>query len=260
MTPPHLSRRRLLIGGAAAAAGALSLAGWESLALQRDGGPLVRSAEALTRTTQRLLQGRDALAREYGPAEISSRFYVNGTAHPDSADYARLLKSGFADWRLRIDGLVAHPLTLSLADLKALPARDQITRHDCVEGWSAIAQWTGVPLGAVLQRAGVLPRARYAVFYCADELEKTFDGSGRYYESLDMTDAFHPQTLLAYGMNGADLSIGHGAPLRLRVARQLGYKSAKFLMRIALVENFSDIWGGQGGYWEDRGYAWYAGI
>ena len=171
-----------------------------------------------------------------------------------------MLDGGFADWRLQVDGLVENPLSLSLSDLKGLPSRSQITRHDCVEGWSAIGQWQGVALGRILDLARLKPGARYVVFHCADELEVTFDGSGRYYESIDLFDAYHPQTLLAYAMNGKDLPVAHGAPLRLRVERQLGYKHAKYVMRIEVVTAFDMLGGGHGGYWEDRGYEWYAGI
>jgi DMSO/TMAO reductase YedYZ molybdopterin-dependent catalytic subunit len=140
-----------------------------------------------------------------------------------------------------------------------MPARTQITRHDCVEGWSCIGQWTGVPLAHVLERAGVQDKARYVVFHCADTLEPASDG-GQYYESIGFEDAYHPQTILAYAMNGQPLPIPHGAPLRLRVERQLGYKMAKYVMRIELVESYAGIGQGRGGYWEDRGYEWYAGI
>ena len=177
-----------------------------------------------------------------------------------SAAYAALAANNFADWRLVVDGMVEQPLSLSLADLKKLPSRTQITRHDCVEGWSAIGKWTGVPLGLLMQTAGLKPNVRYLVFHCADEYEKTLDGSGQYYESIDLVDAFHPQTILAYGMNGEDLAIPHGAPLRLRVERQLGYKQAKYLMRIEAVDSFARFYRGKGGFWEDRGYEWYAGI
>jgi DMSO/TMAO reductase YedYZ molybdopterin-dependent catalytic subunit len=171
-----------------------------------------------------------------------------------------MMEGGFADWRLKIDGLVDRPVELSLADLKRLPARTQITRHDCVEGWSAIGKWTGATLGPLLHSVGLKPTARYAVFHCADELEQTMDGSGVYYESIDLIDAFHPQTILAYQMNGKDLEVAHGAPLRLRVERHLGYKHAKYLMRIEIKDSFAGLWGGKGGFWEDRGYEWYAGI
>jgi DMSO/TMAO reductase YedYZ molybdopterin-dependent catalytic subunit len=253
-----LTRRRFLIGGALGA-GAFALPGCDALEQNADVNAVLGSAEALTMKVQRLLMG-NALAREFVESEMSPTFRVNGTSTPDSAEYAQLQQDKFANWRLKIDGLVDRPQDLSLADLKKLPARTQITRHDCVEGWSAIGKWTGVPLSLVLQTAGLRPNARYAVFYCADELEKTFDGSGRYYESIDLVDAFHPQTILAYSMNGTDLPVGHGAPLRLRVERQLGYKHAKYVMRISMVDSFSGLWGGKGGFWEDRGYQWYAGI
>jgi DMSO/TMAO reductase YedYZ molybdopterin-dependent catalytic subunit len=259
MNDKPLTRRRFLLGGALGAC-AVALGGCDSAGQDTATGRILRSAVSLTLGAQRTLQGRGALAREFQESDISPRFRVNGTSMPDSDDYAALLANRFADWRLKVDGLVARPAAYSLAALKLLPARTQITRHDCVEGWSAIGKWTGVPLADVLRAAGLLPSARYVVFYCADELEKTLDGSGRYYESIDLVDAFHPQTILAYGMNGKDLSVGHGAPLRLRVERQLGYKQAKYLMRIQVVDSLAGFWGGNGGYWEDRGYEWYAGI
>jgi DMSO/TMAO reductase YedYZ molybdopterin-dependent catalytic subunit len=259
MSSNPLTRRRFLLGGALGA-GALALSGCELSVQGGAAGQVLRSAEALTLRAQRLLQGRDALAPEYTEADISSSFRVNGTSMPDSDAYAAMLENGFADWSLRVDGLVQQPMEFSLATLKMMTARTQITRHDCVEGWSAIGKWTGVPLASILRSVGLLPAARYVVFYCADELEKTLDDSGRYYESIDLVDAFHPQTILAYAMNGKDLSVGHGAPLRLRVERQLGYKQAKYLMRIQVVDKLQGLWGGNGGYWEDRGYEWYAGI
>lgn len=254
-----LTRRRFLIGGTLGAS-ALTLSGCDLLNQNTDVTNVLKSAESLTMKAQRLLQGRDALAREYQEKDISPSFRVNGTSAPDSDEYAELLESKFKNWRLKVDGLVENPLELSIEDLKRLPARTQITRHDCVEGWSAIGKWTGVPLGSLLGLSGLKPAARFVVLHCADELEKTLDGSGRYYESIDLIDAVHPQTILAYQMNGQELSVGHGAPLRLRVERQLGYKQAKYIMRIELVDSFSNLWGGNGGYWEDRGYEWYAGI
>jgi DMSO/TMAO reductase YedYZ molybdopterin-dependent catalytic subunit len=253
------TRRRFLLSGVLGA-GALALGGCDPLEQNAGIDAVLRSAEALTMGAQRMLLRHRPLAREFSAADISPTFRVNGTHNPDTEEYTVLQESGFADWKLKIDGLVNRPLAFSLTDLKKLPSRTQITRHDCVEGWSAISQWTGVPLGLVLQTAGLKPNARFAVFHCADELEKTFDGSGRYYESIDLIDAFHPQTILAYAMNGADLTVGHGAPLRLRVERQLGYKQAKYLMRIEIVDSFQSLWGGKGGFWEDRGYEWYAGI
>lgn len=260
MTRPSkfLTRRKLLIGGGVSA-GAAAVGGWETLARQRDGGPVIRSAEWLNYRVQRALIG-NRLAREYGEEDITRLFYVNGTSRPDTAEWVHLFQGDFSDWRLKVDGLVERPQAFSLEQLRAMPSRTQITRHDCVEGWSAIAKWTGAPLVRVLEAVGPKSNARYAVFYCADQLEQTFDGSGTYYESIDMVDAFHSQTILAYGMNDQALPVGHGAPLRLRVERQLGYKQAKYLMQIQLVDSFADVWGGKGGYWEDRGYAWYAGI
>jgi DMSO/TMAO reductase YedYZ molybdopterin-dependent catalytic subunit len=254
-----LTRRRFLIGSTLGAS-ALTLSGCDLLEQNTDVADVLRSAEHLTMKAQRLLQGRDALAREFDDKDISPSFRVNGTSAPDSEDYAELLEGKFSNYRLKIDGLVDRPGEFSLADLRALPSRTQITRHDCVEGWSAIGKWTGVPLGSLLRLTVPKPTARWVVLHCADELEKTLDGSGRYYESIDLIDAVHPQTILAYQMNGQDLSVGHGAPLRLRVERQLGYKQAKYVMRIELVDSFAGLWGGNGGYWEDRGYEWYAGI
>ena len=167
----------------------------------------------------------------------------------------------FADWRLVVDGLVQRPARLSLADIRALPSRTQITRHDCVEGWSCIGKWKGALLSTVLQQVGLQPNARYLVFHCADPMEEGGDLSdAKYYESIGLGDAVHPQTILAYEMNGQTLPVAHGAPIRLRVERQLGYKMAKYVMRIEAVESYARIGGGKGGYWEDRGYAWYAGI
>ncbi|HVJ42038.1 MAG TPA: molybdopterin-binding protein [Dongiaceae bacterium] len=254
-----LTRRRFLIGSTFGAS-ALALTGYGMLRQNAELGTVIGAAEKLTMKAQRLLQGRDALAREFAETDISPSFRVNGTSAPDSEAYTHLVEGKFASWRLKIDGLVERPQELSLADLKKLPARSQITRHDCVEGWSAIGKWTGVPLGSLLTSVGLKPSARFAVFHCADELERTLDGSGRYYESIDLIDAFHPQTILAYAMSGQDLSVGHGAPLRLRVERQLGYKQAKYVMRIEIVDSFAALWGGNGGFWEDRGYEWYAGI
>jgi DMSO/TMAO reductase YedYZ molybdopterin-dependent catalytic subunit len=200
------------------------------------------------------------MATEFSERDLSPVFRANGTRMPDSEEYAKLLDGKFSQWRLKIDGLVQQPLEFSLDDLMRMRSRTQITRHDCVEGWSGIAKWQGVQLGQVLNLTALKPGARYVVFHCADELEQTLDGSGRYYESIDLVDAWHPQTILAYAMNDRPLAVEHGAPLRLRVERQLGYKQAKYLMRLEIVSSFDHLWGGKGGYWEDRGYEWYAGI
>ena len=254
-----ISRRRFLIG-ASMTASALGLAGCDALVESDRTKSVLKIAEGFSMMTQRFLLGDDALAREFTEADISPTFRANGTSMPDNARYIDWMNQRFSSWKLEVGGLVDKPMQLSLAELKALPARTQITRHDCVEGWSAIGKWTGVPLGALLQSAGLKPEARYIVFHCADEYEKTLDGSGWYYESIDLVDAFHPQTILAHTMYGRDLEVAHGAPLRLRVERQLGYKQAKYLTGIEAVADLGQLYGGNGGFWEDRGYEWYAGI
>jgi DMSO/TMAO reductase YedYZ molybdopterin-dependent catalytic subunit len=255
----RLSRRNLIVAGAASVGGAL-LAGCDRLSNAPAFVDFLGSAESLTLHSQRLLLAGQPLAREYSVRDISPTFKPNGTLAPDDDGYRAMVADGFKDWRLGVDGLVRAPLSLSLDQLKALAARTQITRHDCVEGWSAIGQWTGVPLSRVLNLAGLAPQARYIVFHCADALEATLDGTGQYYESIDLFDAFHPQTILAYAMNGRPLEVAHGAPLRLRVERQLGYKHAKYVMRIQVTDRLDRISRGKGGFWEDRGYEWYAGI
>jgi DMSO/TMAO reductase YedYZ molybdopterin-dependent catalytic subunit len=256
----NAANRRGWLKGVAASAGALWLAACDRISQSPRGISVLDSAEGLTRRAQRLVVDRKALAREFGAAEISADFRANGSTNPGDPDYAAHVANGFADWKLVIDGLVERPLALSLAELRAEPSRTQITRHDCVEGWSDIAKWTGARLGPLLDKAGVKPEARYIVFHCADNLGGTADASGRYYESIDLVDAHHPQTLLAYAMNDQPLPVAHGAPVRLRVERQLGYKQAKYVMRLEAVADFAHIGGGKGGFWEDRGYEWYAGI
>ena len=256
---PFQARRRWL-ATLAAGAGSLALAGCDRATVDPRIAGVLAKTEKLTLPSQRLLLDHQPLAREYGERDLSPKFRANGSSMPSSPEYARLLQGKFVDWRLQVDGLVQRPLSLSLAELKAMRARQQITRHDCVEGWSAIGKWQGVPLGQVLDLAGLKPGARYVIFHCADNLGETADASGLYYESIDLLDAYHPQTILAYGMNGADLPVAHGAPLRLRVERQLGYKHAKYVMRLEAVEDFAHVGRGNGGFWEDRGYEWYAGI
>ena len=217
---------------------------------------ILRSAERLTQNTQRLITPRDALAREYGEADMSPVFRSNGTRMPGGEDYARHLAENFANWRLAVDGLVARPLSIPIEALRRLPHQTQITRHDCVEGWSAIGKWHGLRLSRLLDAAGLSTRANYIVFHCADRF-----GDKPFYESIDLIDAFHPQTMLAWGMNGHLLPVPNGAPLRLRVERQLGYKHAKYIQRIEAVESLARVYGGKGGYWEDNvDYEWYAGI
>jgi DMSO/TMAO reductase YedYZ molybdopterin-dependent catalytic subunit len=236
-----------LLGGLAA--------GCTKVAESGPGGRLLAAVEDWNRAVHRALSKRTALAREFTPADVSPDFRGNGTRDPGTPEYAAHRAAGFADWRLQVDGLVERPLSLSLDQLKALPQRTQITRHDCVEGWSAIGQWTGVQLAQLLRLAGLRDEARYIVFHCADTLS-----GGRYYESIDLIDAFHPQTIVAHALNGAPLPVKNGAPLRMRIERQLGYKHAKYLQRIEAVAGLAGIGGGKGGYWEDRGYQWYAGI
>ena len=256
---PDFSRRGLITAGTLALGG-VALSGCDKLSQDPGFVNKLDAAENLTLNAQRLLQAAHPLAREYSRRDISPVFKANGSVMPSDDDYQTALSNGFKDWALQVDGLVNRPLALSMAQLKAMPSRTQVTRHDCVEGWSAIAGWTGVQLGRVLSIAGLKPTARYVVFHCADDLEPSLDGSGRYYESLDLVDAFHPQTILAYAMNGQPLAVPHGAPIRLRVESQLGYKQAKYVMRLEVVDRFDKIGSGKGGFWEDRGYEWYAGI
>jgi DMSO/TMAO reductase YedYZ molybdopterin-dependent catalytic subunit len=257
MNRTHDGRRRFLVR-ATGAAGALLVAGCERLS-NSDWFPRVLGAgEKMSSAVAHAVTSRKSMAQEFTDADRSPAFRSNGTAEPDSDAYRMLAAGGFAAYRLEVGGLVARPAGLSLAELRALPSRTQITRHDCVEGWSAIAKWKGARLAALLEAVGPKPEARVVVFYCADPMEE--DGTGLYYESIDLEDAFHPQTILAYEMNDAVLPIANGAPVRLRVERQLGYKHAKYVMRIELVDTFEKIAGGKGGYWEDQGYQWFAGI
>lgn len=251
---PH--RRRILTGLGALGAGAL-LTGCDSLSRNEPIQDALGQIDRLTRAAQRLVSSRQSLAREFDASQISPWFKPNGTTDPANPAYRQLAADNFRDYRLRIDGLVRRPGEFSLGQLKAMPSRTQITRHDCVEGWSVIGQWTGATLGAVLDQVAPTDRARFVVFHCADHI---YGGPVPYYESLDMVEAYHPQTLLAYRLNDRDLPIANGAPIRLRAERQLGYKMAKYVMRIELVDSFASIQGGKGGYWEDRGYEWWAGI
>ena len=256
MKTMNLSRRAFF--RALAAVGTVALTGCQRLS-ETDWFPKILGiGETATKGAAHLLTSRKAMAQEFSEADLSPDFRSNGTAEPASDAYRALMANGFADYRLEIGGLVERPGSLSLAELKALPSRTQITRHDCVEGWSAIGKWKGAKLSALLDAARPKPEARYVVFHCADPMAR--DGSDLYYESIDFEDAFHPQTILAYELNGAALPVKNGAPLRLRVERQLGYKHAKYVMRLEVVASFAHIAGGKGGYWEDQGYQWFAGI
>jgi DMSO/TMAO reductase YedYZ molybdopterin-dependent catalytic subunit len=251
-----LFTRRALVTGASLTAATL-LSGCDRLNSNAAVREALFTAENFHRWAQRSLSNRHSLAREFSPEDMSPFFRGNGTLNPNTDDYKALWRGSFADWRLQIDGLVNRPLSLSLNQLHAMPHREQITRHDCVEGWSAIGKWRGVPLALLLKAAQLKASVRYLVFHCAD----TMGGAYPYYESIDLIDAFHPQTILAFALNDEPLKVLNGAPLRLRVERQLGYKQAKYLMRIEAVSDLNQIYGGKGGYWEDAaGYEWYAGI
>jgi DMSO/TMAO reductase YedYZ molybdopterin-dependent catalytic subunit len=270
-----LVSRRSLLRLSAIGAGSLLLAGCDdSISENPQVLSIIDKASALTYRAQRLILPRDKLAPEYSESDIAPQFRANGSTSPSDPTYRALAAANFVNWQLTVDGLVDKPLKLSLADLRALPASTQITRHDCVEGWSCIGKWTGTPLSEVLNRAGVKPQAKFVAFHCADKFQDGGDpddfepgqsdsvnsGGVPYYESIDFVDAYHPQTLLAYELNGQTLPVAYGAPLRLRLGRQLGYKMAKYVMRIELISSFARIGGGKGGYWEDLGYQWYAGI
>ncbi|MES2959004.1 MAG: molybdopterin-binding protein [Pseudomonadota bacterium] len=254
--------RRHLLRGTVAAAGAALLSGCDRLSRNEAFVDVLKSAEQLSQAAQKIVAPRPAMAQEFGSGDIVQAFRSNGTLEPPDADYQALQASGFADFRLAVRGLVEKPAEYTLAQLRAMPARSQITRHDCVEGWSCIGQWKGVPLAALLGEARPLPNARFVVFRCFDSMDDASPTApdSRYYESVDFDDAYHPQTILAYDLNEKPLPVSNGAPLRLRVERQLGYKHAKYVRAIELVESFAAVRGGKGGYWEDEGYEWYAGI
>ena len=249
-----ISRRKLITTGLAAAASASGLAVAARLAdryglIPPDHGGIYGVGETLTYAAQRLLMSPRSLAREFNRSEISRVIPVNGDV-PENETYQRLAAGGFANWRLMVDGLVARPYAFSLAELKRLPSRTQITHQACEEGWSFIAEWTGVPFSYVLNLVGASPEAKYVAFF-------PFDTS---WDSLDMADAWHSQTLLAYTMNGEELPAPHGAPVRLRVPRQLGYKSVKYLSRIMVTDTLKNIGKGLGSISPEIGYSWYAGI
>ncbi len=252
--------RRRFLRNALALAGAGLLAGCDRLSQTEWTPEVLASAETLSRAVQRALT-RGALAREYTEADISPVFRANGSTNPQTPEYLALAKEGFRAYRLQVGGLVAHPLSFSLEQLRALPSRTQITRHDCVEGWSVIGKWKGVQLSRVLELVQPRSDARYVVFHCFDRMQDGgLEGGMPYYESIGFDDAYHPQTLLAYELNDQALPIANGAPLRARIERQLGYKQAKYISAIELVDSLDDIGDGNGGYWEDQGYEWYAGI
>ena len=254
-----LSRRNLLIGGLQAAS-LVVLSGCEkmfdSLSQNKNVQSLLELAENGSRRAQRLLTRRNKLAKEFEAKDISPKFRANGNPPPITMDYTTDAQNHWTRWRLEVSGLVKQPASFSLADLQAMPSRTQITRHDCVEGWSVIGKWKGVRLEEIINRVQPATDARYVVFRCMDT-----DSDGvNYFESIDMIDAVHPQTILAYELNDRPLPIDNGAPLRLRVENQLGYKHAKYIRALEFVSSLNKIGQGKGGYWEDQGYEWYAGI
>jgi DMSO/TMAO reductase YedYZ molybdopterin-dependent catalytic subunit len=260
MVARRISRRRFLAAG-------VTVGGAAALAVYAKGRGVSSSgaldgAETLTMTTQRYVLSPTSLAPEFSEADISPQFRANGSTNPTEPAYVALAANGFADWFLRVGGLVEKPALYSLEDLRGLPSRTQITRHNCVEGWSCIGKWKGVQLATLLGHVTLKPTARYIVFICADHVPGTLSLAGTYYESVDLEDAFHPQTILAYEMNDQPLPIAHGAPLRVRVERQLGYKSAKYINYVWATDRKDALKpGGRGGFWEDYSrYEWYAGI
>jgi DMSO/TMAO reductase YedYZ molybdopterin-dependent catalytic subunit len=254
-----MNRRGFLRAGLIGAS-TLGLAGCKVLDERQGVTRFMGGANGLTYRAQRLIGGGHTLAPEYTEGDIRQSQHPNGVVNPDGADYQAMAANGFAEYSLTIKGLVDKPLTLRRDELLAMPSRTQITRHDCVEGWSCIAKWTGVPLGFVLDQAKPKLTARYAVFQCFDTIERGLGGEVKYYESIDLIDAYHPQTILAYGLNGKPLPVANGAPLRVRVERQLGYKMAKYVHTIELVDSYAGFGDGNGSYWADRSYDWYAGI
>jgi DMSO/TMAO reductase YedYZ molybdopterin-dependent catalytic subunit len=246
-------KRRLFV---ASSLGALGLGGCSSSVKDAlTNGPLhgvLASAQSLNRA----VIGTRGMARLYTDADVAREFRVNGLDTPTDATYTGLHHDGWSRYTLVVDGLVERPLTFTLAALRAMPLQTQITRHDCVEGWSVIGKWRGVQLADVIAAARPTTAARYAIFSCFDR-----DETGtNYYESLSLPQAAHPQALLALDLNDAPLDPDHGAPVRLRVPTQLGYKSAKWVRRIELAATFAGVGSGKGGYWEDQGYDWFAGI
>ncbi len=254
--------RRHLLRGAVAAAGAAMLTGCDKLSNNASFVETLKSAQNLSHAAARIVAPKSAMAQEFSPADVAPTFRGNGTLDPQDADYKTLQQAGFADYKLKVSGLVEAPGEYTLEQLRAMPSRTQITRHDCVEGWSCIGKWKGVPLGLLLDAVKPTAQAKFVVFRCFDSMDgPTLDGrDSRYYESIDLDEAHHTQTILAYDLNDKALPVINGAPLRCRVERQLGYKQAKYVKAIELVASFASIRGGKGGYWEDEGYEWYGGI
>ncbi|MDP2779266.1 molybdopterin-dependent oxidoreductase [Devosia sp.] len=258
-----ITRRNFLRSSALAGTG-LVLAGCDQFDFLGSRDSPVRQAmeraNVLTYRAQRALIGDQTLARTYAASEIRQGQRPNGSTDPTTPEYMFLRAQDFASYTLKVTGMVERPLEFTLAELRNMPSRSQITRHDCVEGWSCIAKWTGTPLGPILDMARVQQGARFAVYHCFDNIQRTLTGDILYYESSDLVDAYHPQTLLSYGLNDQVLPVANGAPVRLRIERALGYKQPKYLHTIELVDDLSAFGKGKGGYWPDLGYDWYGGI
>lgn len=250
--------RRRFLGQALAVGGVALLAGCDRLGENKTFREILASSDKLTDKTFHALTPENALAQEFTEADLSPYFKANGSVNPKTPEYLALLNNNFVDYRLNVFGLVEKPLALSLSDLRALPSRTQITRHDCVEGWSCVGKWKGAPLGPLLDQAKPLANAKFVIFHCADSYENNDE---RYYESIYLHEAHHPQSILAYDMNDKILDVAHGAPIRVRLERKLGYKMAKYILGLELVESLEGIGKGKGGYWEDHhDYHWHAGI
>lgn len=253
----NIITRRALMAGAGTGAGLL-LSGCDKLIQNQSFRSLIYKEDEAHYQLQRGLSSHATLAPEYRRDQMSPVFRANGSINPGTPEYNGWVADKFESFRLKIYGLVNKPLSLSMAQIKSMPARTQITKHDCVEGWTAVGEWHGPTVGSLLKLADVQSKAKYIVFHCADH----YHGAALpYYESIDMFDAFHPQTILAWAMNGSPVTVPHGAPLRLRAERHLGYKQAKYVIGMEAVESFAGIQGGHGGYWEDNvDYDWFAGI
>jgi DMSO/TMAO reductase YedYZ molybdopterin-dependent catalytic subunit len=256
--------RRSFLSASAVGVSSLVLAGCDQFDFlgQRDQAvrDFLERANSLTYAAQRALVPQQALARTYNETEIRQPQRPNGSTDPKTDEYLALQANNFADYRLRVMGLVENELSFSLDELRNMPGQSQVTRHDCVEGWSCIAKWTGTRLGAVLDQAKVRPAAKFVVYHCYDNMGGGLSGPEAYYETSDLIDAYHPQTILAYGLNNQTLPVSNGAPVRVRIERALGYKQPKYVHTLELVDNFVKFGQGQGGYWEDHGYDWYGGI
>jgi len=249
-----LSRRKLIKSGAVAATGIAGLGVGIGLAknyglIPPDCGGIWGVGETLNYAAYRLTTNH-SMAREFERSEISAKPLANEMP-PLTDEFKTLQAGGFADWRLTVDGMVDRPGAFSLEQLKSYPRRSQITQLACEEGWSYVAEWTGVPLSHVLEVAGIKPKAKYVVYFSIDP---------DWWDSIDMSDALHPQTYLAYGMNGGDLSVGNGGPLRMRVPRQLGYKNVKFITRLTVTDDLKKFGKGLGSASPEGGYSWFAGV